>query len=388
MNSTIKLFATLKEVDYSVKIANIDLPKYPLVNLKSDTALQAKANCLLKTNKNTYAFSQWVSPKRTRSFPYARVYDTLSIKNRITLIPFCKDEGLDGDRDFIQWDTVSLMSLLNVYVIVGYYIVAKKSDRPKQKHKHKITHQIFDYPYVVKQIEEIESYHSSPLHWNLSQMDNLHQIAQSTLNHYRKISQQTNVKLHKEEGINKRITVIKNSVNQFRDLSRDLAEKAQHRESKTVQPKERIAGNKVTITMKNLLGGYYYMTADEGVLLDDKCYLIEKKHSAKEILPSYNDIKDALIKMVLFTNIDTLTLDGKALLFQPVIGLTSAKIKGYVHSNMSDGDIDKFIVDNNFNSQEREKLQLVICEAQNNQFGLFVVNDNQIQKQQEIISKL
>src|SRR3990172_11987117 len=67
---------------------------------------------LLSYNKNIFAISHWVSPKRTRSYPYARVYDTMNTHTRITIIPFLKDEGKDGDRDFIQWDTVSLMSLL------------------------------------------------------------------------------------------------------------------------------------------------------------------------------------------------------------------------------------------------------------------------------------
>jgi len=109
------------------------------------------------------AFSQWVSPKRTRTFPFARVYDTLCRKNRITLIPFCKDEGADGDRDFIQWDTVSLMSLLNVYVIIGYYNKAEKNTRPGQVYKNKISNQIFDYSHVVRSHDCRLSF--SALHW-------------------------------------------------------------------------------------------------------------------------------------------------------------------------------------------------------------------------------
>jgi hypothetical protein len=28
-------------------------------------------------------------------------------------------KGKDGDRDFLQWDTISLMSLLGIYVIIA-----------------------------------------------------------------------------------------------------------------------------------------------------------------------------------------------------------------------------------------------------------------------------
>lgn len=385
MNNTVELLATLKEINYSAKIVS-KLSTYPLIDL-TNNSLISKANCILKTDKDSYAFSQWVSPKRTRSFPYARVYDTLSIKNRITLIPFCKDEGFDGDRDFIQWDTVSLMSLLNIHVIIGYYVAAHKNNRPKQIHKHKITKQLYDYLYVTQQIKEIESYQSSALHWNLKQMEKLHNVAKLTLNHYQNITLQTGVKLHSEEGIKNRIKKIRTSVDEFRNLSRLLAKKAQHRENLTTQPKERVIGKKVSISMKNLLGGHYFMTADEGVLIDNKFYLIEKKHSAKEILPSYNDIKDSLIKMALFTNIDRLTLGNKVLSHRSMVGLTSSKVTGCLHSKMSDKDIAKFITTNHLSPKEERKLLSVIHEARSNKFGLFVINADEMQSQNKVLSK-
>ena len=60
-----------------------------------------------------------MSPKRTRSYPYERVYNSLRISKKITVIPVIKDEGAKGDRDFLQWDTISLMSLLDVFVLPG-----------------------------------------------------------------------------------------------------------------------------------------------------------------------------------------------------------------------------------------------------------------------------
>ena len=70
--------------------------------------------CLLTDDQITFAVSKWVSPKRTRSYPFERVFNTLNVSKKITVIPIVKDEGAKGDRDFIQWDTVSLMSLLDV----------------------------------------------------------------------------------------------------------------------------------------------------------------------------------------------------------------------------------------------------------------------------------
>ncbi|MDR1198079.1 MAG: hypothetical protein LBK94_03570 [Prevotellaceae bacterium] len=49
--------------------------------------------CLVTDAKHSFAVSKWVSPKRTRSYPYERVYNTLSVSKKITIIPIIKDEG-------------------------------------------------------------------------------------------------------------------------------------------------------------------------------------------------------------------------------------------------------------------------------------------------------
>ena len=87
-----------------------------------DATLSEKATFILQIDPTKQiALSSWVSPKRTRSYPYSRVYDTLSFSGKkATIIPILKDEGKQGDRDFLQWDTISLMSLLGVYVIISW----------------------------------------------------------------------------------------------------------------------------------------------------------------------------------------------------------------------------------------------------------------------------
>ncbi|HRI31837.1 MAG TPA: hypothetical protein PLQ21_09920, partial [Candidatus Kapabacteria bacterium] len=107
--------------------------------------------CIINDGKYSFAISKWVSPKRTRSYPYERVYNTLNISKKITVIPIVKDEGAAGDRDFIQWDTVSLMSLLDVFVIFAYYNKAERAG-------NKITGQQFDNKFVLSKIREIEQY--------------------------------------------------------------------------------------------------------------------------------------------------------------------------------------------------------------------------------------
>lgn len=127
----------------------------------------------LKWRWKILAIGWWVSPKRTRSYPYARVYDTLAFPSqKVTIIPIFKDEGKDGDRDFLRWDTVSLMSLLDVYVIIAYYKSASKNP----DYKNKITNQRFDIDYLKAQLSELLSYQSDALHWNLSQIDQVGEL--------------------------------------------------------------------------------------------------------------------------------------------------------------------------------------------------------------------
>lgn len=63
------------------------------------------SSCLLLDDNHTFAISKWVSPKRTRSYPFERVFNTLHVSKKIAIIPIVKDEGAKGDRDFIQWET-------------------------------------------------------------------------------------------------------------------------------------------------------------------------------------------------------------------------------------------------------------------------------------------
>ena len=144
------LFAKIKGIKYTPILCR-ELQIFDSKDIEK--AISSCASFILKINKEKQiAISWWVSAKRTRSYPYARVYDTLGFSGKkITIIPVFKDEGKEGDRDFLQWDTISLMSLLGVYVIVAYYKDAERSKR----YRHKITSQRFDIDYIKKQIKNI-----------------------------------------------------------------------------------------------------------------------------------------------------------------------------------------------------------------------------------------
>lgn len=319
--------------------------------------------CLLTDHNHTFAISKWVSPKRTRSYPFERVYNTLHVTKKITVIPIVKDEGAKGDRDFIQWDTVSLMSLLDVFVIFAYY---DKADRKNQK----ITNQQFDNDYVISKIKEIEQYHSSALHWNLNELNtNLHDIIDKAKISYSNIELLTGVKLHSLSGLDNFKEKIGKDVSLFMAFSRGKAEKAQLREFVTRQPKESLATlSKAKITITNYLGGQYFLTVDEVLLADEIVLLIEGKHSKNSILPSKGDIKDGLLKMILYCNLSEVTVDGKALKSAAVLSLTSAKLKGAIDTSSTREEVSDFVRENKFSASQKALIKTVIAEAEENSF--------------------
>ena len=214
------LSAKIKGIKYKPFLCR-DLEDFEFSELEN--ALASSSSFILKINKeNSVAISCWVSAKRTRSYPYARVYDTLGFSGKkITIIPIVKDEGKEGDRDFLQWDTVSLMSLLGVYVIIAYYNEAEPSNR----YKNKITNQRFDVNYISEQIKNILSYQSDALHWNIAHIDNAGEIGQKALESYDIISKKLKIEMHSRQSAEKRINKLLKGKEEFMNLSRTLAEK-------------------------------------------------------------------------------------------------------------------------------------------------------------------
>lgn len=300
-----------------------------------EKSISQNASFLLRTRApGSIAISWWVSPKRTRSYPYARVYDTLGFSGKkVTIIPVIKDEGKDGDRDFLQWDTVSLMSLLGVYVILGYYAEATQNIN----YRNKITNQRFSFSEIETEIEELPSYQSDALHWNLSRIDKVGEISKKAFQAYQLIAEALNVEMHSEASALKRIQELLKGKSEFMNLSRGLAEKAQKRESVTRQPKENLAGTKATLTIRNYLGGYYFFTADEAWIEGSNLYLAEGKHARGADLPSLGDIKDGLLKMILFTNLEDVRIEEHT--YNPVAVLKLTTGPGFSVHQLSDNQV-------------------------------------------------
>ncbi len=354
--------ATITGLQYKVLLAN----ELETIKSKDFDINTCPTSCIYSDKKLNFAISKWVSPKRTRSYPYERVYNTLANGKKITIIPVVKDEGFDGDRDFIQWDIVSMMSLLDVYVILAYYDKAEKSER----YDNKITNQQFDNQYVLNKIQEISAYHSSALHWNLKQLkDNFADIIAKVKSGYINISKKTKVQMHSEKGIDDFQEVISGSAKEFMEFSREKAKDAQSREFVTIQPKEALETlTKAKITITNYLGGQYFLTVDEIRIEKKELHLIEAKHSKSSLLPSKSDIKDSLLKMILYTNLENTEANEKSKNANPILLLTSSKLKSEISSSAEKVEIDKFFTKNKFKDTQKALVTTLFEEAKTNNF--------------------
>jgi len=327
------------------------------------------ANCIIDYDGFSFGLSKWVSPKRTRSYPYERVYNTLGTAKRITVIPVIKDEGKGGDRDFIQWDTVSLMSLLDVFVVFGYYKIAEKH----KTQTNKVTNQQFDNEWVKIKIQEIKNYHSSALHWNLKEIkESFPELIQKAKFSYDKIGKQLGVEFHNNKGINKFANQFINGVRNFMNTSREKAQQAQRREMLTVQPKEVLSTlTKATITIENFLGGKYYFTIDEIRIKENKIFLIETKHSKSLLLPSIRDIKDGLLKMILYVNLTNVTISKKKYQPVPILKLTSPKLIKRMRIRTYK-NLNECITLHNFTIRQKEIMEKLFVEAKENKFDIIL----------------
>jgi hypothetical protein len=193
--------------------------------------------------------------------------------------------------------------------------------------------------------------------------------------------------MHGEKGISDRIKVIRESVAKFQSNSRELASSAQNREYQTTQPKESVIENKATITIKNYLGGYYYFTVDEVLVYSDHLFLIEKKHSENSLIPSIADIKDGLIKMMLYTNFSEVWVSDKHFSHHPTLGLTSRNIQGYCHTYSIEKELNSFISTNGFTPKASQAILDLFNEGRNNNILIFLMDSRTPKFQNEIVEE-
>jgi hypothetical protein len=276
----------------------------------------------------TIALSRWTGPKRTRTYPLASIYDTYSFRSGkiITVIPIVKDEGKDTNLDRVNFITLSWMSLMNIYIILAWYVAAKK------KSNCRITDQKLESGYVKAKIQEILQYKLDAHHWNRQHFQReFIPIYRRAIESYDEISRVEGVQLHNREAHeifiqkvcypNKRDIL---DIDRFKEVSLAKSFRSAISETATNHGLElRGSFPKPLFEIENNLGGKYYLTADELEFIDqDEVIIRESKNTTRGILPSMSDIKDGLFKLLLYSQMSELWHEGRKLRFTTQLYLT------------------------------------------------------------------
>jgi hypothetical protein len=331
---------TIKNISYEAQLTK-ELPRY---DFDSFDVNASKPSGVIYTNKTEISYSKWVSPKRTRTYPFERIYNTFNSAKKLTIIPVLKDEGKDGDLDKIQFSTFSWMSLLGIFVVLGYYDNASKNNSSAQKNREKLTNQKLNALFVKEQIKEIMRHRLEAIHWNRTVInEKLTDVLLKSIDAYRKISRKTGVEIHAYSALERFHQRVLEDIESYREISLRGSQGASNREYLTNHINEYLGdGDKVQLVLQNYLGGTYFLTADELVKERTSWVIQESKNTTAGVLPSLSDIKDGLFKLILYSNIDKLQIDKKSVKFSTRLKLTGPLLKGEIQLPARESQIQSY----------------------------------------------
>jgi hypothetical protein len=343
-----------RNISYTTHVRTRDMKRF---NINAFNINEARSFGILvydERGDEIVGFSKWVSPKRTRSYPFARIYNTYHLPKKVTIIPVIKDEGIAGDLDRINFITFSWMNLMNVYIVLAWYDEAEINRR--RPDKTKITKQRFDADYVQERLSELRHYHQTALHWNTMHFKrDFVRVYSNAVQAYQRISQQLGVPMHSADSHLKELEAFLRG-NEF-DLARFKAvtlhgsRNAAAREVVTRHALEHTPiGEKTPLRIINQLGGEYFLTVDGVYQESGQVVFQEAKHSSKHSLPSLDDIQDGLFKLILLTNLEQLTANGRVVPFRAELYLSGA-FRGRLTLPSTPEQIAAFVSENDLDKQ-------------------------------------
>ena len=375
---TLYLTGFIRDATYTPYLNPNQFSEY---NISQFDVNQAQACGLINLGMpgNSLAFSKWVTPKRTRSYPFARIYNTFHLNTKkVTIIPIIKDEGAGTqNNDRINFITFSWMNLLNIYIILAWYEDAER----KPNTTDRITNQILNSESVREKLLEVSRYQMTALHWNTTHFEkDFESIYLNAVAGYKKISQEKNVAVHSPKN---HLQTLENfkvddrfSLISFKEATLPSSYKAAHRESLTTHILESLEENtKGVFHISNYLGGQYHLTADEVYWEDDQLIIQESKNSSKGKLPSEDDIKDGLFKLILFANMEQVSIDERAnIQFATRLKLTGDLVGSLFLPRETD-DIFDFCAENRLSQVHQRRILLLNQEArENNKLQIWITS--------------
>lgn len=371
----------VKGVKYNPCLNQGKLTEYDIAQFDVNSA-KAYGLINIGTSGNNLAFSKWVSPKRTRTYPFPRIYNTYGLgTKKVTIIPVIKDEGAAGDNDRINAMTFSWMNLMNVHIVLAWYENARKVDS-----KEKITNQVLNVESVTEKLLEIGQFHSNALHWNTNHFENdFERIYLTAVESYQRISKNENVLMHKAQDHLNTLEDFKVNnqfcLETFKRVTLSRSQRAALRETVTVHKLESLGkGEKSIFSITNYQGGEYYLSPDEIYWENDQLVIQESKNTSQKKFPSFpsiSDIKDGLFKLILFTNMEQVGVDDRT----DVPFITRLKLTGNLAGSLflpnATNQVSHFCQENRLSSARSKTITLLNQEAGMNDFQIWITGNNE-----------
>ncbi|BAZ12435.1 hypothetical protein NIES4071_42660 [Calothrix sp. NIES-4071] len=170
--------------------------------------------------------------------------------------------------------------------------------------------------------------------------------------------------------MNSYLKAIMEEFEEFKNISLKGSRSASKREALTSHELEYLVdGLKATFSIENYLGGVYYLTPDEIFHNGDTYIIQESKNTSTDSLPKLSDIQDGLFKLILFSNLDSLNLDGQAVSFIPKLKLTGKNVIGTITFPDTSVELESFLAANSktFKKSQKEIIKKLAIEAEHNQ---------------------
>ncbi len=275
------------------------------------------------SNDKIVAISVWTTPKRTKTYPFPRVYSTLGHDGKkITIIPVQASYGKYGDDNKLQPGTISWMSGLGVYVIIGVFTKAKM--RPKGKTaanakagkistqgKCVFTEFRFNDEELEEQISKIVSKCPKVEDWNQEQLLKIPSLLELAIAHNRRLGQELQVDVRNFKSLEKKLKGWKTNIPAYLSDCDKESKGAQHREFSSNQKLENVPGSKGKINVDMGNSKMIFLTGDSVSIDKNKkiIEILEGKHSSKGKFPSEDDVLDALFKLMIFKKSE-IKIDG------------------------------------------------------------------------------
>ncbi|NCO42284.1 MAG: hypothetical protein COZ06_28165 [Armatimonadetes bacterium CG_4_10_14_3_um_filter_66_18] len=261
----------------------------------------------LRFGEGTLDVSQWETPKRTRTYPLARVYRLLqSPHRRGALIPAVKDEGSGLNPDVLGLDTLHLLTLFGVYAVVGHYLGARGETQKRRSGEEVLVlrDQRLDFEAALTKLEVAAAPEVSVVDWNRGEVDLFAVSLERSAAAYRRLHEQTGVPLTTVASCERRLAVLHDGgLPAYVRWSDRFRLRSQHAETVSVQPKEHLVGPaaKVLVDLRldcDLGAGeqvWLHLAPDEGWVVGNQVFVLEKKAN-----PSENDLLGAIFKNMAF----------------------------------------------------------------------------------------